>query len=190
MTENVFVFVPNLIGYARIVLALISFYLMPVHYGWATITYTLSALLDAFDGMAARKYDQSTKFGAMLDQLTDRCGTMCLIVVLCYFYPKYMFWFQLSLVIDIACHWIHLQTSIMLGKTSHKAFDLSENPIMRLYYTSRPVLFFMCAGNELFYGALYFLHFTNGPFSKLLTILSLPVLIFRLHSQFQDLTFT
>lgn len=51
-----------------------------------------------------------TKFGAMLDQLTDRCGTMCLMVTLSLFYPKYMFFFQLSMTIDIACHWMHLHT--------------------------------------------------------------------------------
>lgn len=51
-----------------------------------------------------------TKFGAMLDQLTDRCGTLGLLVTLSYFYPRYMFWFQMSMVIDIACHWIYMQT--------------------------------------------------------------------------------
>lgn len=51
-----------------------------------------------------------TKFGAMLDQLTDRCGTMGLLVTLSYFYPKYMFWFQLSMSIDVACHWFYLHT--------------------------------------------------------------------------------
>lgn len=55
----------------------------------------------------------------------------------------------------------HLQ-----GKTSHKFIDMSENSIMRIYYTNRLVLFFMCAGNEAFYAALYVLHFTEGPFSK------------------------
>ena len=41
--------------------------------------------------------------------------------------------------------------------------DAGGNPIMHLYYTSRPVLFAMCAGNELFYASLYLLHFTSGP---------------------------
>lgn len=50
----------------------------------------------------------ASKFGAMLDQLTDRCGTMGLLVTLCMFYPQYMFIFQMSMVIDIACHWIYL----------------------------------------------------------------------------------
>lgn len=51
-----------------------------------------------------------TKFGALLDQLTDRCGTMCLLVTLSHFYPSYMFLFQLSMAIDVAGHWIFLHT--------------------------------------------------------------------------------
>ncbi|GLH14320.1 hypothetical protein R5R35_007179 [Gryllus longicercus] len=162
-SENIFLFVPNLIGYARVVLALISFYYMPHNHIIASWCYIISGLLDAVDGHAARYFNQSTKFGAILDQLTDRCGTMCLLVTLSYFYPKYMFWFQMSMSIDVACHWIYLHSSLLQGKTSHKFIDMSENPIMRIYYTSRPVLFFMCAGNEAFYASLYLLYFTEGP---------------------------
>lgn len=53
--------------------------------------------------------------------------------------------------------------TLLQGKTSHKFIDMSGNPIMRLYYTNRTVLFFMCAGNEAFYAGLYLLHFTEGP---------------------------
>ncbi|XP_051160856.1 CDP-diacylglycerol--inositol 3-phosphatidyltransferase [Leptopilina boulardi] len=162
-TENIFIFVPNIIGYGRVILALISFYFMPTHHVIASWCYITSALLDAFDGHAARYFNQSTKFGAILDQLTDRCGTMCLLVTLSHFYPAYTFWFQLSMAIDISCHWIFLHASLLQGKTSHKFIDMSDNPIMRVYYTNRTVLFFMCAGNEAFYAALYLLHFTEGP---------------------------
>lgn len=55
-----------------------------------------------------------TKFGALLDQLTDRCGTMCLLVTLSMFYPKYMFLFQLSMAIDVAGHWIYLHTYVRM----------------------------------------------------------------------------
>ncbi|XP_067015366.1 CDP-diacylglycerol--inositol 3-phosphatidyltransferase [Anabrus simplex] len=184
-SENIFLFYPNLIGYARIILALISFYYMPSNYMVACWCYIISGLLDAFDGYAARYFNQSTKFGAILDQLTDRCGTMCLMVTLSNFYPEYMFLFQLSMTIDIACHWIHLHSSLLQGKTSHKFIDMAENPIMRLYYTSRPVLFFMCAGNEAFYAALYLLHFTEGPLLagislfRIICYLSAPVAILK-----------
>ena len=59
-------------GYARVVLALVSFYFMPTHPWLAITTYTLSGLLDAFDGWAARKFNQGTMFGAVLDMVTDR----------------------------------------------------------------------------------------------------------------------
>ncbi|CAF4410152.1 unnamed protein product, partial [Rotaria socialis] len=49
------------------------------------------------------------------------------------------------------------------GSESHKKIDLSGNPILRLYYTSRKVLFTMCAGNELWFSMLYMLHFGEGP---------------------------
>uniref|UniRef100_A0A1S4LEG0 CDP-diacylglycerol--inositol 3-phosphatidyltransferase n=1 Tax=Ixodes scapularis TaxID=6945 RepID=A0A1S4LEG0_IXOSC len=163
MPENIFLFVPNIIGYSRIVLALISFYFMPTHCLVASICYGVSAFLDCIDGHAARMFNQSTKFGAMLDQLTDRCGTMCLLVVLASFYPRYSFLFMLSMSIDIASHWLHLHTSLLSGRDNHKNMDAADNPIMKLYYTNKPVLFTMCVGNEAFYGGLYLLHFTQGP---------------------------
>jgi len=46
-------------GYARIILALISIYFMPTNYKIACTCYVVSALLDAFDGHAARTFNQS-----------------------------------------------------------------------------------------------------------------------------------
>lgn len=183
--ENIFLFVPNIIGFGRIILALISFYYMPTHCILAVTCYVTSALLDAIDGHAARYFNQSTKFGAMLDQLTDRAGTVGLMMTLATFYPEYTFWFQVSMAIDITCHWLFLHTSILQGKNSHKFIDMSENPIMHLYYTNKTVLFSMCAGNEAFYAALYVMHFYSGPavlgigLFKLIALLSMPVAVVK-----------
>ncbi|XP_050667744.1 CDP-diacylglycerol--inositol 3-phosphatidyltransferase [Leptidea sinapis] len=179
--ENIFLFVPNIIGYGRIILAVIAFYYMPTNCLLAVVCYVTSALLDAIDGHAARIFNQSTKFGAMLDQLTDRAGTAGLLMTLATFYPEYTFWFQLSMIIDITCHWLFLHTSTLQGKTSHKFIDMSENPIMHLYYTNKTVLFWMCAGNEAFYAALYVSYFYTGftilglGIFQWITILSAPV---------------
>jgi CDP-diacylglycerol--inositol 3-phosphatidyltransferase len=100
--------------------------------------------------------------------LTDRCATMCLLATLGTFYPSYLFLFQLVMVVDVSCHWIHLHTSNVLGKTSHKNVDEEENALLRFYYTSRPFLFIMCAGNELFYSMLYLINFTYGYTCKTL----------------------
>ncbi|MFH4975507.1 hypothetical protein AB6A40_002216 [Gnathostoma spinigerum] len=177
-TPNVWLFYANQIGYGRIVSSLLSFYFMDSQPVVAIILYTLSAGLDAVDGYMARKYHQSSRFGAMLDQLTDRCSTMALVMTLGSFYPKYLFFFQCSAILDIAAHWLHLHAADLTGKTTHK---LSANRILNLYYTSKNFLFFMCAGNEAFYGLLYLYHFWSGPsflgfsFVSLLVIITFPV---------------
>ncbi|CAB4001771.1 CDP-diacylglycerol--inositol 3-phosphatidyltransferase [Paramuricea clavata] len=160
MTENVFLFVPNLIGYSRIILAFVSFYYMADSPVIFTVCYLLSALLDAFDGHFARLLSQTSKFGAMLDMLTDRCATTCLMVMLSEFFPSYRIVFQFLISLDISSHWLHMYSSLIKGDQSHK---ISTNFFLRLYYTSRPVLFIMCSGNELFFVALYFIHFSYGP---------------------------
>ena len=161
--ENVFLFVPNLIGYVRIALALLSFYFMPSRPVRPVLCYVFSGLLDALDGYAARALNQSTRFGAMLDMLTDRCATMCLLVNLALLYPAYAFLFQLSMCLDVAGHWLHLQSAAVRGSASHKAVDLSSNAALRLYYMSGPVLFVICAGNELFFVLLYVLRHVEEP---------------------------
>lgn len=59
-------------GYARIVLAALSLYYMKSQPKTCTLLYGVSCLLDAADGQAARMLGQSTKFGAVLDMVTDR----------------------------------------------------------------------------------------------------------------------
>nr|NP_001187611.1 CDP-diacylglycerol--inositol 3-phosphatidyltransferase [Ictalurus punctatus]ADO28883.1 cdp-diacylglycerol--inositol 3-phosphatidyltransferase [Ictalurus punctatus] len=163
MGENIFIFVPNIIGYVRIILLFYACWYMTTDLARTMAAYLLSALLDAFDGHAARLLDQSTRFGAMLDMLSDRCATMCLLFTLGTFYPRWQFVFQLSARIDIASHWLHVHTSSQRGAASHKAICLDGNPLLRIYYTNRLVLFAMCAGNEIFYSMLYILYFTEGP---------------------------
>ncbi|MBN3325706.1 CDIPT phosphatidyltransferase, partial [Atractosteus spatula] len=117
----------------------------------------------------------------MLDMLTDRCVTMCLLVNLSLLYPQCTFLFQLSMTLDVASHWLHLHSSIMKGSSSHKTIDLSGNPLLRVYYTSRTVLFLMCSGNELFYCLLYVLHFIQDPpvLLQALLYLSAPVAVLK-----------
>lgn len=49
----------------------------------------------------------------MMDMLTDRCATMCLLVNLSVLYPSYTFLFQVSMCLDIASHWLHLHRYII-----------------------------------------------------------------------------
>ncbi|TNN11787.1 CDP-diacylglycerol--inositol 3-phosphatidyltransferase isoform 3 [Schistosoma japonicum] len=160
---GVFLFVPNIIGYIRIILLFQACYFMRINCELTLLTYIISCFLDAVDGYAARALNQSTKFGAMLDMIVDRCSTMCLLACLTYFYPSYMLFFQFTMIVDIASHWLHVHSSILSGKSSHKSINLNDNRFLKLYYTNRVILFLMCAGNELFYTLLYVYHFYPGP---------------------------
>ncbi|KAL3089486.1 hypothetical protein niasHS_006870 [Heterodera schachtii] len=59
--ENVFLFYPNLLGYVRILLAFGALFAMSSEEKpWsAALLYFASALLDAFDGYLARKFNQN-----------------------------------------------------------------------------------------------------------------------------------
>ena len=67
---------------------------MPLHPRTCCLLYTISCLLDALDGFAARRFGQSTRFGAVLDMVTDRCTTACLLVFLASAFPRWSIVFQ------------------------------------------------------------------------------------------------
>ncbi|CAK9837236.1 phosphatidylinositol synthase (CDP-diacylglycerol--inositol 3-phosphatidyltransferase) Pis1 [Schizosaccharomyces pombe] len=164
---NVYFFVPNLIGFTRVFLVLISLYFMSWHPNYCTIVYLYSSLLDAFDGWAARKLHQATNFGAILDMVTDRCATSCLLCFLCAAYPKYAIIFQLLVSLDLASHYMHMYSTLHQGASSHKTVTKKHNWMLRLYYGNNKVLFIFCAANEMFFVALYLLSFTPRTPPKL-----------------------
>ncbi|OCL09758.1 hypothetical protein AOQ84DRAFT_290626 [Glonium stellatum] len=161
--ENIFIFYPNLIGYARVVLAVASLYYMPLHPRTCSILYSISCLLDALDGFAARKFEQSTKFGAVLDMVTDRCTTACLLVFLASAFPRWSIVFQGLISLDLASHYMHMYATLSMGGSgqSHKKVDESRSWILKMYYSDNKVLFTFCALNELFFIALYLLSFSS-----------------------------
>nr|ACO10419.1 CDP-diacylglycerol--inositol 3-phosphatidyltransferase [Caligus rogercresseyi] len=164
-TKNVLLFIPNLIGYARILLLLLSMALMQSHYILCAVCYGLSVGLDMLDGFAARKFHQSSRLGALLDMLTDRCGTLALVFTLGIFYPSFSFFLSLSSLIDISMHWLHTHVSLLKGQSSHKTgLDDSLPFILRFYYENKTFLTYMCCMNEAFYGSLYVSYFTPGYF--------------------------
>ncbi|CZR56265.1 related to CDP diacylglycerol-inositol 3-phosphatidyltransferase [Phialocephala subalpina] len=163
-SENVFLFWPSIIGYIRIVLAITSLYYMPVHPRRCSALYSLSCLLDAVDGFLARYLDQASYFGAVLDMVTDRCTTACLLVFLSSAWPRWSIVFQGLICLDFASHYVHMCTSLILGgERSHKMVDEERSWLLNLYYSNKIVSFLLCFFNELFFIALYLLAFTSPP---------------------------
>lgn len=142
--------VPRLAGYFRIVLMLPSLYFMPLHPRRCSFLYSISCLLDALDGIAARKYEQSTRFGAVLDMVTDRCTTTCLLVFLATAKPGYSMIFQGLISLDLASHYMHMYATLVMGgqTQSHKNVDASRSRIMNLYYTNKVTYIVMLLRSE------------------------------------------
>lgn len=70
----------------------------------------------------------------MLDQLTDRCAFVALLMTLSHFYSSLLFLLILVAILDIASHWLHLHATDLTGAQSHK---FSTNFILNFYYTSK-----------------------------------------------------
>lgn len=127
--SNIAIFVPNLIGYARIALSITSFYVAQDYPLLFLFLYTTSFVLDAADGMAARALNQCSHFGAILDMLTDRASTGGLVVVLDKVIQPmpYIYTFILAtfVFLDVASHFCRMYATLFVRKESHK--DVSDS---------------------------------------------------------------
>lgn len=149
----VFLFVPNIIGYLRFAFLFAVFPLYRTHPLAALVCYGLSQLLDAFDGMAARYFKQSTKFGAVLDMVCDRASNGVMLAILAGLYPDWSWVFLGDIVLDLVSHWYQMYVTLLKG--SHHKESKSRYWLLNLYYGSKKVLFTLVAGNEIFLIAAY-----------------------------------
>ena len=80
--------IPNWLSYLRIVLVPVFAVLFLKGYiGWALIVLAISGLSDFFDGKIARKYNQVSELGKIIDPVADKL-TQITIAVLFYIYFK------------------------------------------------------------------------------------------------------
>ncbi|KAG7661730.1 PIS1 [[Candida] subhashii] len=177
--KDIFFFIPNLIGYFRIITAILSFICMKNHPIYTLIFYGISGFLDAFDGYAARRYNQGTRFGAVLDMVTDRCATSSLIVYLAVLYPQFTIGWQILVSLDLASHYMHMYAMLSVGSNSHKNVDKTQSKLLSLYYTNRKVLFIVCLVNEVFYVAIYLHYYQFFWLGTCLVWLSAPIWLFK-----------
>ncbi|MBW4533331.1 MAG: CDP-alcohol phosphatidyltransferase family protein [Pleurocapsa minor HA4230-MV1] len=155
--NQVFLYVPNLIGYVRFILYLASFISHSLGYWQLCIgLYAIAFILDEFDGRAARAYNQSSNFGAALDMVADRSATAGLCLILAQLYPDYLLAFIGAIALDISSHYYLIYATGMRGSASHKdSAQWSNNGLLKLYYGNKSFMDLLILGNELFYLLLY-----------------------------------
>ena len=156
-TQNVFLFIPNIIGYLRYFFMVLSIFTYRDNPIYTIIFCALAGILDAFDGLAARKFNQCSNFGAVLDMVCDRASDAVILAFLGALYPQYAFIFYGDILLDLTSHWYQMYAALSSGE-HHKKSE-SRFQLLNIYYGNKTVLFTLCAGNGLFMAMCYIIYF-------------------------------
>ncbi|KAM0685941.1 hypothetical protein COBT_002842, partial [Conglomerata obtusa] len=138
--------IPNSIGYLRIILLYASTFFSTTTF---ITLYSISALLDFFDGKMARRYNQCTFLGSCLDMITDRSATALIFAKIAALEPSMLSFLHVTLLTDVLSHFLYFSYAIS-SKAHHKNPD---NCVLRMYYDKR-VLMVLCTGSEMFFVGL------------------------------------
>ncbi len=77
---------PNLITLSSVLVMLASFYFIGKHEFYAAgFLYLTASLLDAYDGVVARKFKRQTRIGAFLDRICDRINDSIPLIAFTYY---------------------------------------------------------------------------------------------------------
>jgi len=177
--NDVLLFYPNLIGYSRVLFSLLSFLIMigsPNNGGWliAILLYIGSFIGDLFDGYVARKFNQCSTFGGLLDMITDRCSTLGLLYVLSIDIGSslvveqpsattvalYRIIYLFLMLLDISSHWCQMYSQGQ-SKHHHKSDEGNQdrNILVQWFYKYYYFFGYLCVGAELTYITLYALNY-------------------------------
>ncbi|GMI04712.1 hypothetical protein TrRE_jg4410 [Triparma retinervis] len=189
--SDVFLYYPQWVGYLRVFCTVLSLYLATKfaaggeYYVHSIILYLLSFIGDLFDGMAARNFDQSSKFGGVLDMVTDRCTTAGMLVVLTWLYHDHAFVFLALLILDMSSHWVQM-TSALLLEAHHKSDEGNKDKffLVRWFYSNYPFFGYCCVGAELTYVLLYVTNYmspssTQSAFMFMLYYVCMPACVMK-----------
>lgn len=180
--DRIPLYIPNLIGYARIICALMAFAMSSTSVYMTLALYFLSFACDELDGRAARLLGQQSTMGAVLDMVTDRVATCGLVTVL---YgriverpgllkgitPEWVCGGDLKQVqvvvliglmfLDVISHWFHMYASLAtqgLG-SSHKTTQEKDPWLIQMYYKHRLLMGYCCVSVEVEYLVMYAMTF-------------------------------
>lgn len=148
MSQNVLLYIPNLIDYLRIILLFTSVFFKGIKF---SILYGLSVSLDYFDGLFARSLNQVSLVGGVLDMIIDRVSTMTILTKIAIEKIEYAPWCILYSIIDFMSHFVFFLVSAYTG-VHHKKF--STNYFLSLYYNPN-FIYFVCLGSELCFIVTY-----------------------------------
>ena len=116
----VYFFYANIIGYLRVGLLVVSAFTAFTNPILKVVANSVSQALDWTDGILARKYDQCTEFGGLLDMVTDRVSNAVILAILAALFPNWAWSFFLDIILDIGSHWYQMYATLVNGESHHK----------------------------------------------------------------------
>lgn len=149
MSREVLFYVPNMIGYTRLLLLFASMFVSELAF---VCLYLTSVSLDYFDGKFARYLHEESKLGEALDMVTDRISTTVLCIKLMNKKPHHLRRCLVFIFFDLLSHFLYF-VSMVHDRTHHKAF--TDSLLLKIYYTPM-VLKLMCSGTEIYFLSLYY----------------------------------
>lgn len=155
LTLNQFFYVPQFIDYARVYFLYLG-YMQCATNPWAFAGwYSVSYLLDALDGPAARALGQESHLGYYLDMIIDRMSS-CLCLHLAavavtergvpYADVIVPLLYAVLVIVEVVSHVAVVVASEFLGV--HQKFMGHDWTMVRLYLGSKARLFYACASFE------------------------------------------
>ena len=154
--NKIFLYVPNIVGYVRLLLLLAS----TQYEGYNFVAlFIISATLDFVDGYTARLFDQATLFGSCFDMMIDRLSTVVIMYRIIAAEPKYTVILTQLFMIDFISHFLHFNVSL-ITKKHHK--DMTSR-LLRFYY-NKSVLFAICSLEQICFCLLYLFGFCFAVF--------------------------
>lgn len=172
-------YVPNLVGYFRILFTIIAVFLLFHDPAIAIFLGFISQILDAADGTLARHFGQCSALGIILDYTVDRMFVGCWMIVLTVLYPHLWFLFMFVLSFDLVSHLFHMFASMQQGKNSHKEQDEQQGPLLKLYYSNRIFMFVICLLHDLWILAMVLYYFYPSLGALVGIIVCVPFVIFK-----------
>lgn len=178
-TSSPLLFIPNLIGYCRLILLMgvVAFALS--HPAVTFFLYFISGNLDAIDGFCARKLKQESRIGMILDYAIDRASVAIIFLILSILYIHQWAFFCFLLMLDIFSHICQVYSTVFTKLQNHKLVGKQQGFILGVYYSNRTILYFTCASHDLWLASLYLYYFYPWHSILYISLIFLPGFIFK-----------
>ncbi len=167
--------IPNILSYLRLILVVPFVYYFirglyddPRHYITAAVCIIISGLTDCFDGLLARKLNQVTSLGKILDPLADKITLIAVAVCMVIYIPALL---PLMLVLFIKDFTMLICGLVLLVKKI-------PLPASRWYGKVATVVFYISVTVIIFLKAVY--QYENPTLILVLFCITAAVMIFAL----------